>query len=300
MASARSESFGRASCRCAVLAHHVQAATVTTPSLSPVATVSPALIGAVVAGVSLAGVASAVAATLAIVRLGASVNRSIDSKLELAALSGLRAVELARAVQARAAGLYLSDMGADVIKVEQARLDGEEHGGQGGMKLAALDFGKRSIILDAHSEEGREALRTLLLKADIFLSDYPHEDLEDLGLTYQALRSRNPRLVFAAGASPTVLDEGTSGESQSFAPTELALGIMTALVLRERHSVGQYVESARRPPGSRRPPPLAGAHSVEILREIGYRTEGIQRLLAANAQARMVGTGVENQPQSRI
>ena len=110
------------------------------------------------------------------------------------------------AIQGPHAGAYLADMGADVVKVE--RPGGELNRyvrGPGfaslpdvmGTQYVAMNRGKRGIVVDAHSEVGREVMRRLLARADVFVTNYRREALERMGLSYAQVAAENPRLVYA-------------------------------------------------------------------------------------------------------
>ncbi len=122
------------------------------------------------------------------------------------ALAGIRVLELATAIQGPAAGLYLSDMGAEVIKVERPTgeasrflrgannpLPQDAHGTQ----FIAANRGKKSICLDVTKERGHAALHPLAERSDVFLSNYRAPALERMGMDYATLRALNPRLIYA-------------------------------------------------------------------------------------------------------
>ena len=105
-----------------------------------------------------------------------------------------------------AAALVLGDVGAEVIKVEPPFGEGSRyHRGINntlppeaqGSQFIAANRGKKSVTLDAHSEVGREALLRLLDSADVFLSNFRQDALDRMGLGYDVLRARNPRLIYA-------------------------------------------------------------------------------------------------------
>lgn len=128
-------------------------------------------------------------------------------------LTGIRIIELATEVQGPLAGLSLSELGADVIKVE-ARNTGDTSRGVtiGKMvptarELAAfshyffiLNRGKRSLTLDLKSQDGRTVLTQLLGTADVLLSNFRIGVLDRLGFGYEALSQQFPRLVYAVAS----------------------------------------------------------------------------------------------------
>ena len=116
-------------------------------------------------------------------------------------LSGLRVVALEQAVAAPFCTRQLADLGAGVVKVERpdggdfARgYDGDLQGISG--HFAWLNRGKRSIVLDLKSPDGREALDRLLLRADIFVHNLGPGAVERLGFGWATLAERRPELIW--------------------------------------------------------------------------------------------------------
>ena len=113
--------------------------------------------------------------------------------------------------------LQLCDMGASVIKVEPpggdpSRLMGAR-AGTDSTGFAALNRGKRSIVLDLKVPEGRAALVRLAARADILIENFRPGVMRDLALDYASLSAMNPRLVYVL---PRPLQPG-------HAPSEFAL-----------------------------------------------------------------------------
>lgn len=121
--------------------------------------------------------------------------------------AGVRVLELAQFVFVPAAGAVLADLGADVIKIEMTQGDPYRRlkitdGRQTASANLAMELnnrGKRSIAVDLKTAEGRELLLRLVETADIFLTSIRPAALRRLGLTLEALRARNPRLIYAHG-----------------------------------------------------------------------------------------------------
>jgi crotonobetainyl-CoA:carnitine CoA-transferase CaiB-like acyl-CoA transferase len=198
-------------------------------------------------------------------------------------LTGITVVDMTVAIQGPHAGAYLADMGADVIKVERPSGELSRYVRGPGFTSApdvmspqyvAMNRNKRSLALDAHSELGREVMRRLIARADVFVTNYRHEALERMGLGYEQVGAGNPRLVYArvSGFGPhgpdahkAMLDgaaQARSGIAAISGPSDgppmppgaaiadhtgamqLALGIMTALYARERTGRGQQVDTS--------------------------------------------------------
>jgi crotonobetainyl-CoA:carnitine CoA-transferase CaiB-like acyl-CoA transferase len=124
-----------------------------------------------------------------------------------APLEGIRVIELARILAGPWAGQTLSDLGADVIKVEAPEGDDTRRWGPpfieaGGEKTAAYFYsanrGKRSIVCDFRTAEGQETVRRLVADADVVIENFKVGGLAKYGLDYASLRKVNPRLVYCS------------------------------------------------------------------------------------------------------
>src|SRR5579862_5983630 len=114
-----------------------------------------------------------------------------------AVLKGIRVVELGTMITAPLAGMMLADLGAEVVKVEPPTGDPFRsfRGGQYSPHFVAYNRGKRSIKLDLRQTEGQTALLKLLARADILIENYRAGVMERLGLTAEALKGANPKLI---------------------------------------------------------------------------------------------------------
>jgi formyl-CoA transferase len=121
---------------------------------------------------------------------------------EYRALHGIRVLELAQVMAGPFCAMQLCDMGADVIKVEPPGGDPTRHmGARRGLDsagFAALNRGKRAIVLDLKSAAGHEALLRLVARADILIENFRPGVMRDLGLDYAALAARHPSLIYAS------------------------------------------------------------------------------------------------------
>lgn len=117
-------------------------------------------------------------------------------------LEGIRVVELGVWVAGPAAGGILADWGADVVKIEPptgdpARMFGRMLGVEDGSSppFDMDNRGKRSIVLDVTTDEGRATTRELLSDADVFLTNVRPGALARLGLDLESVTD-NPALVY--------------------------------------------------------------------------------------------------------
>jgi crotonobetainyl-CoA:carnitine CoA-transferase CaiB-like acyl-CoA transferase len=126
------------------------------------------------------------------------------------ALSGLVVIDLTVMLAGPFATMLLADHGARVIKIEppggeNTRVFGPfppgglrmEDGGYGAY-FASTNRNKESVILDLKSEAGKAAFRRLVDKADVVIENFRAGVMERLGLSYESLIARNPKLVYAS------------------------------------------------------------------------------------------------------
>ena len=199
-------------------------------------------------------------------------------------LAGLRVLEVTSAWAGPLAGRHLADLGADVVVVERAIVQStrSQHfpGGDQtwpgfynrGSSYNMLNRNKRAIVLDLKAPEGRDAFLRLAERADVVLENNSPRVMPSLGIGYEQLAERNPRVVLcsisAFGASGpeanyTALGsniEGSSGlvAQTGYGPGERyatgsfhadpiggtlgALATIAALRERERSGRGQHVD----------------------------------------------------------
>ena len=109
-------------------------------------------------------------------------------------LAGLRVVELGGIGPGPHAAMLLADLGADVVRVERAR------GALRAVPRGTTDWtlrGIRVVSADLKTEDGKAAVDTLLAVADVLIEGFRPGVAERLGLGADAVRERNPRLVYA-------------------------------------------------------------------------------------------------------
>ena len=117
-------------------------------------------------------------------------------------LAGVRVLELARYQAGPRGGMILSDLGAEVIKIE--RLGGEETRkhppmvrGQS-VYFSVYNRGKRSICLDLRDERGKEVFAGLVKTADIVLENFRPGTMKAMGFDYEALRAIKPDIILVS------------------------------------------------------------------------------------------------------
>ena len=178
----------------------------------------------------------------------------------------------------------LGDMGAEVIKIEQSGTGdpGRYLAAAGGVAaqkninwyFEANNRNKRSITLDLKQPEAVEVVHALAGKADVFVQNFRKGVAERLGIGYDDLKAANPRLIYASATGygkegeesgepsfdhlglarsgimnavgePDMPPMGIAGGvADQMGGIMLAYGVMTALLARERHGMGQEVNAS--------------------------------------------------------
>jgi crotonobetainyl-CoA:carnitine CoA-transferase CaiB-like acyl-CoA transferase len=199
-------------------------------------------------------------------------------------LDGIRVIDWTIWQQGPVCSTMLGDLGAEVLKIEQrgvgdpgrylAAVGGQEMGDRPNWYFEANNRNKKSITLDMKKPEGREVVYELVGRSDVFIQNFRKGVAQRLGLDYATLREHNPRLIYASatGYGPEGPDSGepsfdnlglarsgimlaagepdmpplgvAGGVADQMGAIMLAYGVMTALVARERHGVGQEVNAS--------------------------------------------------------
>ncbi len=127
--------------------------------------------------------------------------------LERRPLDGVKVVELATFIAVPAVGRIMADMGAEVVKIETAKGDnlrytasneGRPNDPLEDMATDLENANKKGIVIDLRSEKGMEILYKLLDDADVFLTNWRPQALARKNLTYEELKERFPRLIYAS------------------------------------------------------------------------------------------------------
>ncbi|SAK99041.1 L-carnitine dehydratase/bile acid-inducible protein F [Caballeronia fortuita] len=114
-------------------------------------------------------------------------------------LDGVRVVEFTHMVMGPTCGMILADLGAEVIKIEPP-------GGDKTRTLPGLGIGffrsfnrnKKSVVIDINTQEGRETATELIGTCDVVLENFRPGLMQKLGLDYETLGKRYPRLVYVS------------------------------------------------------------------------------------------------------
>jgi len=122
----------------------------------------------------------------------------------MGALSGIRVVDFTRVVAGPYCTMLLSDLGAEVIKVEQPE-QGDDCRSWGppfvegeSTYFLAMNRNKKSVCLDLRAEEGLELAQQLVMKSDIVIENFRPGIMERFGLGYEDWCQSHPRLIYCA------------------------------------------------------------------------------------------------------
>ena len=192
-------------------------------------------------------------------------------------LAGIKVLDLTTMILGPMAAQYLGDMGADVLKIEPPEGDLTRYIGPGrspGMAAFYLtsNRNKRSVVLDIKKPEGMAVLQRLVERSDVVLHSIRRPSAEKLGLTYDKLAARNPKIILChvkgysdlgtyagrpayddvvqAASGLAALQSVVAGTpryvpsiiADKVAATHAALAMAMALIHRERTGRGQEVE----------------------------------------------------------
>ncbi len=189
-------------------------------------------------------------------------------------LAGIRVVEFVHMVMGPTCGLVLADLGAEVIKVEPAP-EGDNTRrltGSGAGFFVNFNRNKKSLAVDVKTAEGLAIVERLVASADVVTENFRPGAMARLGLDYETLKARHPRLIYASHkgfldgpyAERTALDEvvqmmgglaymtglpgrplraGTS-VNDIMGGMFAAIGVLAALLERKQTGRGKLVRSA--------------------------------------------------------
>ncbi|MDA3813840.1 MAG: CoA transferase [Candidatus Cloacimonetes bacterium] len=118
---------------------------------------------------------------------------------------GIKVLDLTRALAGPYCTMILSDMGAEIIKVEIPKYgdDARQYGpfkNDVGLYFLNLNRAKKSVTLNLKAEEGKTILKDLVKDFDILVENYRPGTMEKLGLGYDILKKINPKLIYAASS----------------------------------------------------------------------------------------------------
>ena len=126
-----------------------------------------------------------------------------ETTKNLPALSGIKVVDLTQFESGTSITGTLAWLGADVIKVEnpkggeQGRSASSERKDADSYYFMLLNANKKSVTLNLKSERGKEMLRQMIAKADIFAENFAPGAIERLGFSYEEVSAINPRIIYA-------------------------------------------------------------------------------------------------------
>ncbi|MGB0998551.1 MAG: CaiB/BaiF CoA transferase family protein [Pseudomonadales bacterium] len=192
-------------------------------------------------------------------------------------LTGLKVLDLSRVLAGPFAGRMLSDLGADVVKLEPPEGDVTRHWGVKRSGISGYyhqqNAGKRNISVDLRDPKGVMIAKSLVEQADVVIENFRPDVMQRLGLDYDTLAEINPRLIMLsisgfgannsdsrrAAYAPIIHAEtgliARQAELTGAFPTELPLsvadtnasmhglvGLLAALYAREKSGRGDHVE----------------------------------------------------------
>jgi len=121
--------------------------------------------------------------------------------------SGLKVVEFASVLAGPAVGMFFAELGAEVLKIENAKTGGdvtrawklpsENPSDSVSAYFSSVNWGKKHLLLDLTDPQQQQQARELALQADVVISNFKPSAARAFGLDADALRSAQPRLIYA-------------------------------------------------------------------------------------------------------
>jgi crotonobetainyl-CoA:carnitine CoA-transferase CaiB-like acyl-CoA transferase len=117
----------------------------------------------------------------------------------------LKVLELASVLAGPSVGQFFAELGASVIKVENAKTSGDvtrtwkaegENTDDRSAYFCSVNWGKKSIAVNLETERGREVIYRLVKQSDIVIASYKPGDALKIGVDYDTLRNLNPKLLY--------------------------------------------------------------------------------------------------------
>jgi len=192
-------------------------------------------------------------------------------------LTGVRVLDFTHALAGPFGTMILTDLGAEVINVERVTVSDETRGNQPFINgrstyRFSIERGKKNIQVDLKHPEGVDLILRLADKCDVIAENFSPGTMDDLGIGYDVVSQRNPRLIFAScsgfgqwgpyakrGALDVIAQAmsgfmSITGEANgrpmragasigdTLGGTYMALGIVSALYEREKSGLGQRID----------------------------------------------------------
>lgn len=215
-----------------------------------------------------------------------SISRSFSSiqSSTPGTLAGIRVIELASVLAGPTVGQFFAELGCEVIKVENPKLNGDvtrgwpdkitdenrdkfsKRANKSSSYFQSCNLGKKSIALDVTDKDSYKKLIKLIEKSDVVITSYKPGDAEKLKLTFDDLQKHNSKLIYARitgygeSSKKTGLDACVQAESgfmhlngnvkmpvallDILAAHHLKQGILLGLYERQRATIGNTIENS--------------------------------------------------------
>jgi crotonobetainyl-CoA:carnitine CoA-transferase CaiB-like acyl-CoA transferase len=128
----------------------------------------------------------------------------VNEAMDELPLAGVRVLDFSQYLAGPACALRLSDLGAEVIKIERPKqgdacrqlVVADQTVGEDSLLFHTINRGKKSVAADLKSERDMRALKALIATADVMIHNFRPGVMERIGLGYEAVKAVNPRLVY--------------------------------------------------------------------------------------------------------
>nr|CAG4642503.1 EOG090X05UC [Evadne anonyx] len=131
-------------------------------------------------------------------------NEFVKMREEICALEGIKILDLTRVLAGPYCTMILSDLGADVLKIERPKVGddtrawGPPNIGNSSCYFMCVNRNKKSVSINLKDPEGQKIVRELALQSDVLVENYIPGKMEEYGLDYSTLRNLHPKLVYCS------------------------------------------------------------------------------------------------------
>ena len=214
-------------------------------------------------------------------------------------LTGLTVLELGQIYNGPYCALLLAYHGAEVIKVEPPHGDVlrrmDRSPGGASYPFLMLNANKKGISLDLKDPRGRELLLRLAERADVIVENFVAGVMDRLGIGYDVVSARNPRIVYASGSG-----FGSTGPYVGYPAMDFTIQALIGAM-----AITGYPDNPIKLAGETEPEPAPapaiGQHTAEVLRErlamsdaeiAGLRAAGVLQMGTSMDQARQSSNAI--------
>ncbi|MFQ3544339.1 CaiB/BaiF CoA-transferase family protein [Halobacillus rhizosphaerae] len=197
----------------------------------------------------------------------------------MAALEGIKIIDLTRILSGPYCTMTLADLGAEVIKVESPKGDDTRQWGppfveEESTYFLSINRNKKSVVINLKEEDGKQIFFNMIKDADVVVENFRPGTLERLGIGYETLKKHNPGIILSSisgfgqtgpyaqkpgydllaqglgGLMSVTGEKGGNPVKAGFSMADIgtgmwaAFGILVALIERDKSGKGQWIDAS--------------------------------------------------------